>query len=61
MRLITVSEIEPFGKSPTSTQRQKRVPMPSQHLNGEPGHCPIKPSSSQTCDNLIAITGGGYE
>jgi hypothetical protein len=64
MQLITVSEIEPFGERQTYTQRQKRVPMPSRHRNGETVHCPIKPNSvwSRTVDKAIAIiTGGCYE
>jgi hypothetical protein len=62
MRLMTLSEIEPVGERQTGTQRQ-RVPMPSQHLNGETGHCPIKPHCfwSRIVEKAFAITGGGYE
>jgi ribosomal protein L4 len=63
MRLITVSEIEPFGERQTGIQRQKGMPMPS-WLNGETVSCPIKPNSvwRRTVDKVILIiTGGCYE
>jgi hypothetical protein len=61
MRIITVSEIEPFGERQTGTQRQTRLPMSSQQLNRETVHCPIKPISSRTGEKAIARKGGCYE
>jgi hypothetical protein len=64
MRIITVSEIEPFGERQTGMQRQKYVPMPLRRLNGETVSCPIKPNSvwHRTVDKAITIiTGGCYE
>jgi hypothetical protein len=59
MHLTTLSEIDPFGERQTGTQRQKRVPMPSRHLNDKTRHYPIKPS--RTSEKAFATKGGCYE
>jgi hypothetical protein len=66
MRIMTVSQISPFGESQTRTQRQKRWPMPSRrHRNHETVRCPIKrilsSISSRSFEKAIARTGGCYE
>jgi hypothetical protein len=68
MRIITASEIKPFGERQTGTQRQnrlqsRRLVMDWVHLNHQAVLCPIKPISisSRTVDKAIAITGGCYE
>jgi hypothetical protein len=62
MRITTVSEIKPFGERQTGIQRQKGVPMPSWHLDGETVSCPIKPVWCRTVEKAITIiTGGCYE